>query len=340
MTETPTTVTITSTLPATFPFAPTGTPSPPPGQPSPAPIEGTTSTQVNVRAEPSTDSSVLGTLPANTKVEIIGKDPASNWWQILYPQGKDGKGWVTAQYVTTTNAAQIPVIEGGSGKDPNSGNVAIIQQQLNVRSGPGTGFNSLGTLNAKDVVHLTGKDANSTWLQIEFLAGPEGKGWVNTAFVQASGVENLPIVNESGETIGTGTPTGIPITHTPTIVPAWIDNDSQVQPIASVAFGPLGTQSLIYAGDVSAPEGDAQDWIQFTPFTDTVYASLECKRYSNLQVKILEDGQNTSLSLACGENLKSLRVKPGSIYELQIQAPQSSGKLQYNSYTITIQSSS
>jgi len=337
MTETPAVGMITSTLPVTITLALADTLTPPPAQPTPAPIEGTTSSQVNVRLEPSTSSNVLGIIPANTKVKITGKDPAGNWWQILYPQGKDGKGWVTAQYVMTGNAAQIPVIGAGSEIDPNSGKVAIIQQQINVRSGPGTSFNSLGTLNAKDVVRLMGKDSNSAWLQIEFPSGPNAKGWVNAAFVQAKGVENLPIVAESGETIGTSTPTGIPFTPTPTIVPARMDNDSQVHPIASVAFEPLGTQSVIYTGDVSTPEGDAQDWVQFTSYTDTVYSSLECWGSANLQVKILEDGQGSSLSLACGQHLKALSVKPGSIYDIQLQASQSPEKLQYNSYTITIQ---
>jgi len=55
-----------------------------PAQPTTAPVEGMTSTQINVRAEPSTSSNVLGIIPANTKVEITGKDPGENWWQIHY----------------------------------------------------------------------------------------------------------------------------------------------------------------------------------------------------------------------------------------------------------------
>ncbi len=329
----------TPMLPNILPSSQSDTPLPPSPQPTVPPAEGTTSTQLNVRAEPSTAGSVLGIIPANTKVQITGKDPAGNWWQILYPQAKDGKGWVTSQYVPTAKGAEVPVIGGGSGVDPNSGNTAVVQQQINVRSGPGTGFNSVGTLNARDVVNLTGKDANSTWLQIEFTAGPEGKGWINAAFVQAKGVENLPIVTEAGEAIGTGTPTGIPPTPTPTVVPAWDDQDSQEHPIASVVFEPLGTQTFIYNGDISSPEGDTQDWLQFTPYTDTVLASLDCKGNTNLQVSILENGQPTSLELSCNANRKPLSVNAGSIYVIYAQAPQSLGGLQYTTYTATIQSS-
>jgi uncharacterized protein YraI len=301
-------------------------------------VEGTTSTQLNVRAEPSTASSVLGIIPANTKVQITGKDPAGNWWQILYPQGQEGKGWVTAQYVSTPNGTAVPVF-GGNGIDPNSENTAVVRQQINVRSGAGTGFNSLGTLNPKDVVRLTGKDANSAWLQIEFPSGPEGKGWINAAFVQARGVENLPIVGEAGQAIGTGTPTGIPPTSTPTTVPAQVDNDSQANPIASVVFDPFGTQMLIYSGDVSSPEGDAGDWIQFTPYSDMVFASLECRQGNDLQVSIIENGQPSSLELSCGERQKPIIVTAGSVYSIRLQASQFSGGLQYTPYTVKIQSS-
>jgi uncharacterized protein YraI len=276
-------------------------------------------------------------IPANTNLQITGRDPAGNWWQILYPQGIDGKGWVTAQYVTTANGTAVPVIGGGT--DPNSGNAATVQQQLHVRSGPGTSFNSLGTLNPRDVVRLTGRDANGAWLQIEFPAGPEGKGWVNAAFVQAKGVEGLPIITEAGEAIGTGTPTGVPPTPTPTVVPAWADNDSQNHPIASVVFEPLGTQTLIYSGDISAPEGDSQDWIQFTPYRDTVFASLECKEDTDLQINFLENGQPSGLALACGNALKPIPVEAGSVYIIHIQIPQFQGGLQYFPYTVKIQTS-
>ncbi len=331
-----------ATLSSALPPSATDTPLSPPATeitPSAAPVEGTTATQLNVRAEPSTGSNVLGIIPAGTKIQITGKDLAGNWWQILYPQGQEGKGWVTAQYVTIPNGAAVPVVGGGNAATPDSGNTAVVQQQLNVRSGPGTGFNSLGTLNARDVVRLTGKDANSTWLQIEFQAGPEGKGWVNAAFVQAQGVENLPIITEAGEAIGTGTPTSVPPTSTSTVVPAWPDNDSQNNPIVSVAFDPLGTQTLIYSGDVSSPEGDTEDWIQFSPDNETVFASLECREGQALQVSILENGRPTSLALTCGAEQDPIPVKPGSVYLIRLQASQFPGGLQYSPYTVRIQSS-
>ncbi len=318
-------------LPVGITPAASETPFPPPAQPTVAPVDGVTSTQVNVRAEPSTTSDVVGIIPAEMRVEITGKDPSENWWQINYPQGVDGKGWVTAQYVTTANAAEVPTIGGGEA-DPNAGNVAIIQQQLNVRSGPGTDFNSLGTLNPQDVASLTGKDPNGAWLQIEFAAGPEGKGWVNAAFVQAQGVENLPIIAESGAVIGTGTPTDIPSTPTATVVPAPEDNDSASQPLISVTFDTGSTRSFIYNGDVSAPDGDGEDWIQFTPLSERILLEISCQG-GEVQIELIQ-GSQTFEQLACATQ-QIISVQPAQPVRVHVQAL-AGELLSYSSYTLKV----
>jgi uncharacterized protein YraI len=335
---TPTTYIITPTIHPTLTPAPTETPLPPPPKPTIVPMEGMSSTQINVRAEPSTVGTVLGIIPPNTKVEIVGKDPAGNWWQIRYPhaQAVDGKGWVTAQYVTTAGTPEVPVV-GSDVVNPENGNVAIVQQQINIRSGPGTSFNSLGTLNPQDVVRLTGKDANGAWLQIAFTAGPDGKGWVNAGFVQAKGVEDLPIVTEAGEVIGTGTPTGIPSTPIPTVVPAWADNDSMNKPVVSVTFERTGTHSFTYTGDISSPNGDSQDWINFTPYGQIVLMSLECNGVKAIQASLLVNGLTVENELMCGDRMEEIPVNAGSSYFVHLQIMPSTSGLQYINYTITIQ---
>ena len=328
---------MTSTLPPPLMPAASETPLPPPLQPSVAVVDGITSTQVNVRAEPSTASDVLGIIPTDMRVEITGKDPGGNWWQIVYPhpEAVDGKGWVTAQYITMPTVADVPVI-GDAQANPESGNVAIVQQQINVRSGPGTDFNSLGTLNPQDVVSLTGKDPNGAWLQIDFPTGPEGKGWINAAFVQAQGAEKLPIIAESGAVVGTGTPTGIPPTLTPTVIPAWEDGDSSGRPIASVTFEPNGTQTLIYNADLSVPLGDSEDWIAFKPYSPSVFVSLECKGNGALEIQLLENNAPTNTYMECGDQMAKLAVKVGANYLLHLRVPSSAASLQYTNYILTI----
>jgi uncharacterized protein YgiM (DUF1202 family) len=332
-TATPTLLFVTATfIPSLTPTP--GSPLPPPPTPTTVPVEGTASTQINVRAQPSTSGEVLGIIAANAKIQIIGKDPGGNWWQIMYPASPDEKGWVTAQYVTTAGTPDVPVI-GGSGTNQNNGNVAIIQQKLNVRSGPGTDFNSLGTLNPQDVVNLIGKDSNGAWLQVEFMAGPDGKGWINAAFAQAKGVENLPIIAESGLIVGTGTPTGIPPTPTVTLIPAPADGDSAENPAANVALSATGTKSFQYSGDISSPEGDAEDWVKFTPYTQAVRLDLTCFDSNRVAVEILQNN-TAQQSVSCGESV-ILTSLPGMEYTIRLSSS-STGGLQYSGYILKVTS--
>ena len=337
MTLTITPFVIHSTSPVSLTPALSSTPPPSPAGPTAASVDGITSTQINVRAEPSTGSNVLGVIPADMRVEITGKDPGGNWWQINYthPEAIDGKGWVTAQYVTMPSTAEVPII-GGAPADSHRESFAIIQQQINVRSGPGTSFNSLGTLNPQDVVSLTGKDPNGAWLQIGFAAGPEGKGWINAAFVQAQGVETIPIVAESGQVVGTGTPTDIPATPSPTIIPAYEDGDSADNPIARVTFEPLGTQALIYSGDLSFPTGDLEDWIAFKSYDQLVFVSLECKGSAAIGIQLLENSLPLNTYINCGAQMEELAVNADSEYLVHLQAVSSAATLQYSSYIFTI----
>jgi uncharacterized protein YraI len=305
-------------------------------------VEGITSTELNVRVGPSTASAVLGVIPANSRVQIVGKDPGEGWWQILYPGtgeadgATEGKGWVTAQYVSTGSLPpEVPVIGGGPDPtNPNAAFVAVIQQQLNVRSGPGTDFNSLGTLNPQDVVTLTGKDSNGAWLQIEYSAGPDGRGWINAAFARAQGVEGLPIVSEAGQVIGTGTPVDTPLPPTPTILPAPDDGDSARAPSVDVVLSPSGTGSFQFSSDVSAPTGDSDDWIQFTPFTDRVMVELTCIDQGFLTVELLQNSQPVRDAMACGVN-GVIATEAGIAYQLHIRAA-ASDVLRYTRYTVRI----
>lgn len=331
-TETP--FVVTATLPSTLTPRPSETPLPPPPQPTAVPVEGTTSTQLNVRAEPSTASEVLGIIPANTRVEIVGRDPGENWWQILYPEGVDGRGWVTAQYVTTAGSPKVPVI-GGAESESGSGASAIVIQQLNIRSGPGTSFNSLGILNADDVVTLTGRNSAGSWLQIEYPAGPDGRGWVNAGFVKASGVEVLPIVSDAGEVIGTGTPADTPLPPTPTVVPAPPDDDSAESPVKTVIFYRAGTNTLIYNGDVSTPVGDPEDWIAVTPYSEKILLEVSCSG-SDVLVELMQSGQPlaTISEIRCGSQLV-VPVEPDQAVLVHVSVL-ADGLQSYSSYTLKV----
>jgi uncharacterized protein YraI len=274
---------------------------------------------------------VLGIITANSQVQITGKDAGSNWWQILYETGVDGKAWITAEYVETGDSSRVPVV-GGDSSNPNSGNTAIIIQQLNIRSGPGTSFNSIGILNENDVINLTGKNRNGTWLEFDFLAGPNEKGWVNSGFVKTDNTAALPIVSDDGDLIGTGTPVDTPLPPTPTVVPAAMDFDTPENPIKTVILGGVDTHTVLYNGDVSFPEGDTEDWISVVSQENVLFIGVDCLNSTLIQIKII----GLAANMLCNESLRPISVLAGTPILIHIEATGTSNQLQYSKYIVEI----
>ena len=339
---------ITSTLPPTGVPSATLTSAPPTPSPTIVPVEGTTTTQVNVRVQPSTAARQLGILPPFIKVQIVASDAGTNWYQILYPQGPDGKGWVSAQLLVVPQGKDtIPVIGGpadtatpangtpGAGTNGPSG---VVIQQVNVRSGPGTNFDAIGTLNPQDRVTLIAKDSDGQWFQIAYPAAPDGKGWVAASFIQATGTETLPIVGSAGEVIGTGTPAAAFLIVTPTPSPAFNDEDSSQAPAVNVALFSSGTRALLYSSDVSAPLGDKQDWLVFTSAASSVLMNLACTGNSGITLELMQEGTAVPGwgGLNCGGTGEAA-LSPGKPCLVQISIAGGDAPLKYVRYTLRIQ---
>lgn len=341
---TPTVGLITATLPPTLTPRASSTPLPATAIPTVEPVPGTTTAQVNVRLRPSTASESVGLLELGAEVQIIGKDANEAWYQIyfVFPSGARGEGWTAAKYVHTGSKPDVPVTTGGS--DPNSeGLTAQVTQQINVRNGPGTNFEALGMLNVNDVVTLSGKNSSGTWLQIEYASGDGGKGWVSAAYVQTDEADALPIIGDAGEALGTATPTDIPVTLTPTVVPAPSDNDTSESPAINIMFSTTEARSFSYSSDVSSPEGDAEDWISFrasNPQSEvvTLYLDLECSGNGTLLVELWQGNEKMTRwgNLTCGDDDYELVLFRNATYQFRMRA-KSAKALEYIKYTLTVQ---
>ena len=204
--------------------------------------------------------------------------------------------------------------------------------QVNIRSGPGTNFDSIGILNANDTVTLTGKNRESSWLQIEYAAGSDGKGWVSAGYIKADGMDALPIVSELGDLIGTATPLDTPLPSPPTLVPASPDFDSAETPLRSVTLEPTGTTSLLFSDDISAPTGDTDDWLAITPFTNTLLVDMQCVGSATLQLDI----SGVDQPVACNSGQQVVHVSADKPLLFHVQADLNSNELQHTRYTISI----
>jgi len=321
----------TPTLPAT-PLQPTLTATP-------IPIDGTLKIKVNVRSGPGTGYDSLGQLEAGEKIQIIARDSQAAWYLILYPSAPQGRAWVAAQYVTVAPGTNVPL----DATPTQAGPTGRVIQRLNVRSGPGTSFDTLGLLEPGVAVSLTGKNTTASWFQIDYPAGPGGRGWVTSQYVQTDAAADLPVLDDYGLVVTPGTPSVPFLPPTPTVGPAYADGDSSVSPVIRVTFSGTGTHQFVYSSQVSTPEGDAEDLVEFTPYTASgtnarLNISLACTGNGTLTVELWQGG--TLLSgwgaLACGETGKSILLPAGQDFQMRL-APAAGDGLRLVAYTLTVQ---
>jgi len=321
---------------------PTATPRPPAATATPQPIQGSLTIKVNVRSGPGTSFASLGQLEAGGKVQISVRDATGSWYRILYPSAPGGTGWVAAQYVQLAAGAQVPL----DATPTPSGPTGRVLQLLNVRSGPGMNFDSLGILQPNATVALTGKDATASWFQISYPSAPVGHAWVTAQYIQTDASGNLPVLDDHGTPApanGTAGPVTSQQTPTTTVGPAYEDGDSAATPGVRVTFSASGTRQFTYSGQVSAPQGDPEDWVEFTPFAINardarLVFSLNCSGNGKLIVALEQAGAPLSGwgTLACGDLNKLITLPAGQPYEMQL-VPAQGDSLQLVNYVLTVQ---
>ncbi|NWF64746.1 MAG: SH3 domain-containing protein, partial [Chloroflexi bacterium] len=276
--------------------------------PTAAPIVGTTTSEVNVRADTSTASQSLGTAPAFSTVQVIGMDESGIWLKVIY---NETTGWVRADLVQLAAAsAEVPVVNAGSGA--GSEVRGVILRGVNVRSEAGTEFKSLGLLSQNDVVAILGRDATGAWLKIAYPAAPEGTGWVASEYVQVENLEAVPVAGEAAQAEAE-TPIQLPLTAPPRT--ASNDGDNADAPIATLVLSAAGAKAFQVQGEVSAPEGDAEDWFAFSAERNTIVIEISCEPGA-IQVELLQS-TTPLFTLGCDE-VKEIQIKPSEAYHLRV----------------------
>ena len=141
----------------------------------------TVTTSVNLRETASWSGNILHVIKAGETVTVVS---TSGEWTKVTHNGKTG-------YIPTT------YIGGNSNSSNDSGSSSSINIEamtatgkvvnlasgstLNVRSGPGTSYGSIGTLSAGATVKITGKDKNTNWYRINY----NGKeGYVSNSYIE------------------------------------------------------------------------------------------------------------------------------------------------------------
>jgi uncharacterized protein YraI len=181
---------LSRTLVSASPAGPTPTPQPT------GPTATVVNARLNVREGPGTAFAILQVLGQGDRVTLLARNEWNTWAQVRTPNGL--VGWVYAPLLQTSiPIANLPVA-GGTGGSPNgSGPNATLSNAayvLNVRSGPGTNFESIAKILRGQQVRMLGRNASSTWIKVQLEDGRQG--WSSAAYlVSTTPFANLPVVS-------------------------------------------------------------------------------------------------------------------------------------------------
>ena len=128
-----------------------------------------------MRSGPGGTHGIVGTIigGSTTRYDILGKDAATaTWYQIRFSASIIG--WVSATYVQTHGDLSGLIV---TWTPPQLSLLATTTQNLNVRSGPGTSHDIVGTITGGSTTRydILGKNAaTATWWQIRFSSTVTG----------------------------------------------------------------------------------------------------------------------------------------------------------------------
>lgn len=136
-------------------------------------------TDLNVRSEGSTSGTRLGSMNYGDRVEVMEK--SGNW-------GRTKNGWICLDYVYQ---------DGTTGSKTASGK--ITADELNIRSGPGKGYATVGSYKAGDSVSILEQFTFNgvTW-------GCTNQGWISMDYVETGNSGNSSNNAQTGTVIGNG----------------------------------------------------------------------------------------------------------------------------------------
>ena len=150
-------------------------------------LKATTTANLNVRSGPGTSHSIVGTITggSTTRYDILGKDTATAiWYQIRF--SSTVTGWVHKDYIQIHG--DLSGITVTWNPTPQLSLKATTTANLNVRSGPGTSHDVVGSITGGSTTRydILGKDAaTATWYQIRFSSTVTG--WVHKDYIQTHG---------------------------------------------------------------------------------------------------------------------------------------------------------
>ena len=111
---------------------------------------------VNIRSGPGTGYESIGSVNKGDK--LFSKGKSNNWYMVEYG---NTTGYIIEDYVTIEHGGFYTVVD--------SGTLSVNGTDVNIRSGPGTEYQSIGKVSRGTTLTITGKSDN--WYQVSYNGG-------------------------------------------------------------------------------------------------------------------------------------------------------------------------
>lgn len=152
---------------------------------------------------PGTNYVVYGAFLGGESAVITGKSEDSQWWTVNVPVAPGGNGWVSAEWITATNADNVPILPTPPVPPttdlvpPESGDPQVTTLvNTYVRNGPAVNYPAYGIAPAQVTARVIGKSEDGQWWAVRL--DPQkvgvGFGWVAGQYTQASNTADVPTI--------------------------------------------------------------------------------------------------------------------------------------------------
>ena len=162
---------------------------------------------LNIRSGPGAGYTILGRTVGGEQFVILARDAAFLWVQI---DTEFGAGWVNRNYVLIRgDVSGLPIGDSTTAitvRDPATGDTTVSTPTLigpvafvatgalNIRSGPNSSFDSLGSVPSTTRMPIIGQSPDRRWWKVD---SPYGAGWVNKNYVLVEGdASGVPVVSQ------------------------------------------------------------------------------------------------------------------------------------------------
>ena len=306
------------------PPAPSPLPSQQRSAPAPVPVAITIPYILNVRSGPGLDYEVITTVPAGTRASIYGRDPADDWFQVQI-EGVDGMVWIYQELTTVEGSLdgvrfleqwEIDLIAR-----PGDGPLAITTPDiLNVRSGPGLGYDILTTVPSGTQATIIGIGPSSEWYKVNLgvLSEP---AWIYASLTTVTGsiasVKQYTTAEVDGIETGPDNPLAITV---PTILNVRSGPGTEYDIVTTVAQGTqaeiigIGPQDEWFLVELDSLDEPA--WI-YQDLTTVVGSLAGVRRVASWQVGQPSSDTEVERPIAVTyPSLVNVRVGPGESYSV------------------------